>query len=86
MKIFPNLISYWQFLLIKLGNGLLHAYNIGEQQQYVPNGRLCYINECNETSNAHIASRNAWDASEFEFRPIKDNVNSYQVILIKFIY
>ncbi|CAH8548358.1 unnamed protein product [Schistosoma haematobium] len=75
---FPNQSKKDFYRGYKPGNGLLHAYNIGEQQQYVPNGRLCYINECNETSNAHIAPRNAWDASEFEFRPIKDNINSYQ--------
>ncbi|CAH8548166.1 unnamed protein product [Schistosoma rodhaini] len=75
---FPNQSKKNFYRGYKPGNGLLHTYNVGEQQQYVPNGRLCYINECNETSNAHLAARNAWDASEFEFRPIKDTINSYQ--------
>ncbi|XP_018650764.1 putative cadherin [Schistosoma mansoni] len=75
---FPNQSKKNFYRGYKPGNGLLHTYNVGEQQQYVPNGRLCYINECNETSNAHLAPRNAWDASEFEFRPIKDTINSYQ--------
>ncbi|CAH8496892.1 unnamed protein product [Schistosoma turkestanicum] len=67
----------------KPGNGLLHTYNIGEQQQrHVSNGRLGYINQFNEKSNAHFVPINTWDVSEFEFRPIKDAVNSYQTVTL----